>query len=781
MTRCFNDLFLVLLLLIIPRFPNYEARHFNSTIVGELLLSYQESRQTVHAALANSRQRRSTSTSSKNGFTFLRQTEPETLELSQAAEIFQTTLHVLKNRAKQRDPRAAMLPALLSWEDVELIAELSKCPPATHPTICQHSHLNKYRSISGLCNNRQNPLWGATNTPLVRWLPAEYEDGEREPKGWNRGWLYNGFQLPPPREVSIKILRSSVKQEDELYSHMLVEWGQYIDHDITFTPQSTSSSSFWTGMDCSKTCENMHPCFPMLKTGVAGEQDCMPFFRSVPACFVSFRSDIRQALQRQQMNSITSFMDASVVYGNTPKQESQLRDLSGHNGKLAVNTHFRDVKGRPYLPYVDTLPSPCRQAPDEHRVECFSAGDTRVNEGLPLTTLHTLWLREHNRIAEALKHINNHWSPETIYQETRKIVGALHQIITMRDYLPKIIGLTSYEHYIGPYFGYDPNTDPSASNVFATAAFRFGHATICPVVRRLNESFQQHEHFPTLKLHNTFFSPWRIVREGGIEPILRGTLGIPAQAASADKLLTEELTERLVVLKTQQQMDLASLNLQRGRDHALPGYNNWRAFCGLKTIRTLEDFTEVIGDYKIAQKILKIYKHPDNIDVWLGGLVELVLPGSRTGPLFACLIGKQMKALRDGDRFWWLAEGMFSHQQKAELLQGSLSRIICDNSNLKEVLADSFRFRKYPLDYLPCEHIPSMNLEAWREERSQDLRQCGSPRVIQNGDFILSSFPGKLVALYSCYHGFKLRGSAAIVCEGSWWSDQAPQCTESHP
>lgn len=58
-----------------------------------------------------------------------------------------------------------------------------------------------------------------------------------------------------------------------------------------------------------------------------------------------------------------------------------------------------------------------------------------------------------------------------------------------------------------------------------------------------------------------------------------------------------------------------------------------------------------MGDYKVAEIILKIYKHFDNIDVWLGGLVEKLLPGSRTGPLFACLIGKQMKALRDGDRY----------------------------------------------------------------------------------------------------------------------------------
>ncbi|XP_035529626.1 thyroid peroxidase-like [Morone saxatilis] len=477
-----------------------------TTCTRELLISsYQESLQIVHEALLLSRQRRSTPSSSMHVFTFLRQTEPETLEISRAAEVFQTTLQVLKNRARQRHKRAVTTPELLSWEDVELIAELSQCLPATHPAICQHSHLDKYRSITGLCNNRQNPLWGAANTPLVRWLPAEYEDGEREPKGWNRGRLHNGFQLPSMGDIT------------------------------------------------------------------SDAQGCMPFYRSVPACYVSFGSDIGQALQRQQMNAITSFMDASVVYGHTPKLECFLRDLSGLNGKLAVNDQFKDPKGRPYLPFVATLPSTCLQDPQGERVECFSAGDSRVSEGLPLTSLHTLWLREHNRIAEALNCINGHWSPETIYQETRKIIGALHQIITMRDYVPKIIGSESFERYIGSYGGYDPTTDPSASNVFATAAFRFGHATISPILRRLNESFQEHEHFPHLRLHNTFFSPWRIVKEGGIEPILRGIIGTAATAVSADMMLTEELTERLVVLNVPQHLDLAALNLQRGRDHALPG------------------------------------------------------------------------------------------------------------------------------------------------------------------------------------------------------------------
>lgn len=140
---------------------------------------------------------------------------------------------------------------------------------------------------------------------------------------------------------------------------------------------------------------------------------------------------MRQTLQRQQMNSITSFIDASVVYGHNPELQVSLRDLSSQNGKLAIHDKFSDPKGRPYLPSVASLPSGCLQdiqQPEGPRVECFNAGDSRVNEGLPLTTLHTLWLREHNRIAQELRVLNAHWTSDTVYQETRKIIGALHQV-----------------------------------------------------------------------------------------------------------------------------------------------------------------------------------------------------------------------------------------------------------------------------------------------------------------------------------------------------------------
>lgn len=70
-------------------------------------------------------------------------------------------------------------------------------------------------------------------------------------------------------------------------------------------------------------------------------------------------------------------------------------------------------------------------------------------------------------------------------------------------------------------------------------------------------------------------------------------------------------------------------------------------------------------------------------------------------------------------RYWWEAEGVFTKVQQAALLNASLSRIICDNTDIKQLLPDSFLFRTFPSGYTCCDQLPSVNLEAWREEESQ--------------------------------------------------------------
>ncbi|MEE6476695.1 hypothetical protein FKM82_011184, partial [Ascaphus truei] len=668
---------------------------------------------------------------------------------------------------------------------ISIIANVSGCVPYNSSPLCSNNCLTlKYRLITGACNNRKHPSWGASNTPLARWLPPQYEDGISEPKGWNPSLLYNSFHLPLVREVTKKIIHATNDdfKEDDLYSHIIIEWGQYMDHDIAFTPQSISRVSFMWGADCKSTCENHYPCYPIKVSAndTLSQGGCIPFFRSSAACGTGKQGvlfgNLSAANPREQINGLTSFIDASTVYGNTAALQHKLKNLSSDEGLLQVNLKYSD-NGKEYMPFVADAPSPCIQDPastNTERIECFLAGESRSNEVISLASIHTLWLREHNRLAKALKKLNSHWSSETTYQEARKIVGAFHQIITIQGYIPKILGPSAFNQYIGTYQGYDDKMNPSISNIFSTAAFRFGHATIPPIIHRLNSQNEDHPDYPNLQLNKVFFRPWRIIKEGGLDPLIRGLIGRSAKLQTQQAMINEELTEKLLVLSNNGSMDLASLNLQRGRDHGLQGYNDWREFCGLSRLTTQTDMKRAISDQNMIRKIMDLYGHPDNIDVWLGGLAEDLLPGARTGPLFACLIGKQMKALRDGDWFWYENKKVFTKIQRAELDKHSLSRVICDNTGLTHVPLDAFLMGTYPNDYVSCDLLPGINLQAWKEY-VDDAKPCGLPRKIENGDF---AFCLEAVVIYSCHYGYRLEGHEELTCQGNQWSSQPPYCSD---
>lgn len=173
---------------------------------------------------------------------------------------------------------------------------------------------------------------------------------------------------------------------------------------------------------------------PTNGSGTSG-RSCLPFYRSSAACGTgiqgAFFGNLTSANPRQQMNGLTSFLDASTVYGSSPALEKQLRNWTSAEGLLRVNTRHWDA-GRAYLPFARP-PGPMGCAPEPGtrgtaQAPCFLAGDGRASEVPALTALHTLWLREHNRLAVALKALNAHWSANTAYQEARKVVGALHQV-----------------------------------------------------------------------------------------------------------------------------------------------------------------------------------------------------------------------------------------------------------------------------------------------------------------------------------------------------------------
>lgn len=185
------------------------------------------------------------------------------------------------------------------------------------------------------------------------------------------------------------------------------------------------------------------------------------------------------------------------------------------------------------------------------------------------------------------------------------------------------------------------------------------------------------------------------------------------------------------------------------------GYGSWRRFCGLLVPNTTTELAEILHNLTLAHTFQLLYGTPHNIDVWVGAISEPAPPGGRVGPLLSCLLSRQFRALRDGDRwirrsapslstpvenrdsvfvsrrFWWEKEGVFTKTQRERLRSVSLSRIICDNSHIARVPADPFSHTGKVEDTMPCSHplIPHLDLQPWKEPDSGEDAQHSSRPV----------------------------------------------------
>jgi peroxidase len=308
------------------------------------------------------------------------------------------------------------------------------------------------------------------------------------------------------------------------------------------------------------------------------------------------------------------------------------------------------------------------------------AGDNRANTQVLLLSVHTIWVREHNRQCDLLKAANPAWNDEKIYQEARKRVIALNQVITFNEYLPAILG----EFAIPAYTGYKPTVNPTVSNEFSHAAFRFAHSQTTTLMQRLNEdgtSIPQ----GTLRMRDQFFLPQLLLTDGGIEPLLRGMAFQPAQ--EVDLMTQGDLRNFLYGDPNSKGHDLAAFDIQRGRDHGLPLYTQARAYAGLPAITTFE---QISTNPDTVQKLKNAYANVNQIDFWVGGLAEDHVPGSSLGPLFHKIILDDFVRVRDGDRFWYQNPGEFSAAEVAELNATTFTDVIKRNSSIQYMQANNF-------------------------------------------------------------------------------------------
>jgi hypothetical protein len=370
---------------------------------------------------------------------------------------------------------------------------------------------------------------------------------------------------------------------------------------------------------------------------------------------------------RQQITEISSFLDASMVYGSDTNRANALRSFT--SGKLKTS-------GSNLLPLNTNGLANANDAMIYPNNQLFLAGDVRANENIELTAIQTLFMREHNQIASALAARNPNLTDAQLYQQARRIVIAEVQAITYQEFLPALLGSNA----IPPYIGYNPKVNPGISTEFSTAAYRIGHTLVNDDIDFLDNDGNQITN--SIFLAEAFFNPTPI-KTLGIDPLIKYLATDNAQ--EVDTQLVDSLRNFLFGAPGDGGFDLASLNIQRGRDHGLAGYNSVRAAYGLPK---LTSFMQITTNTTLQNSLALLYSSVDQIDLWIGGLAEDHVAGSSVGPTFRRIMVDQFTRLRDGDSNWY--ERAFFGSQLAAIKATHLSDVIRRNTTITKIQDNVF-------------------------------------------------------------------------------------------
>lgn len=488
----------------------------------------------------------------------------------------------------------------------------------------------RFRTIDGTYNNLGQVHWGMAGANLFRKLPNDYADGLSVPAGATRKSARSISNLMCWQNDSMPNARGM--------SSMVWQWGQFLDHDISITEAADPPEAFPILVP------NPDPYFDPFNLG--GQQ--IMLFRS------EYRHNQPASVPREQVNAITSWIDGSNVYGSDFLTAWRLRTFEGGHLKMSEG---------------DMLPI------DEEGF--FMAGDIRANEQVCLTAMHTLFVREHNRIADRIAQFFPFLNDEQLYQWSRKRVIGIMQAITYNEFLPAIMG----EGALAPYQGYNPNWFPNITNTFANAGYRFGHSMLPPEIYRMDNSG---EIIPdgNLRLKEAFFNPDHI-KDYGIDPYIKGLM--IQQAQEIDTRVIDDVRNFLFGEPGEGGFDLAALNIQRGRDHGIPDFNTIRESFGLPRYESFDQISSRLG---VQFALSQAYDSVDDIDAWVGFLSEDHKPGANVGETLFLLMKQQFESLRNADRFWY--ERDFRGIDRAVIHNTKLMHVIIRNCGVTSNHGNAF-------------------------------------------------------------------------------------------
>ena len=397
----------------------------------------------------------------------------------------------------------------------------------------------------------------------------------------------------------------------------------------------------------------------------------------------------------------------------------------------------------------------------------YIAGDGRVNENFGLTSIHHIFHEEHNyqvqNLIDAL-HTQDIVTNDVNHDKLHEFqvntgngmdldgnyVNAVGAITWDLDKLfngAKLIVEMEYQHAavdqyarnvtpnIQEFVGYSPDKNPAVSLEYAQAAFRFGHSTLRETIDTIDPTHGLTGKIMGYALKEAFLSPEKY-QDIGPAAVLLGMSH--QQMNEVDEFVTPALNQGLLG----QPLDLAAINIARGRDIGLPTLNDFRAAIGLLKYTSWNDFGQNMqhpsslvnfiaayafdGDMAKAEKIIGLVDGTvtgtqaevdqayaflngddvaggagtlafNNIDTWLGGLAEIHQPGGLLGETFDKVFVNQIESLMDGDRFYYLFR-LAGQQFAEEVGNGQLKDIVERNTGLVHLNGNIFGYADQYVD-----------------------------------------------------------------------------------
>jgi len=460
------------------------------------------------------------------------------------------------------------------------------------------SQFLEIQSLDGRGNNIAHPTWGQAGATYLRVAPASYADGVGQPVAG-----------PDPRYISNRIF-NDINQNifsERRVTQWASAWGQFLDH--TFGLRLGGAAHHPQGEMANLAFDPNDPL-----EDYANDLGVIPFNRSVPAQGTGVTTP------REQVNMVSSYIDAWPVYGGSEDRLEWLRegpvdhDMSNNGARLLLPGGFLptrgargDARNAPVMDIDGRLLAQPRRA--------MVTGDERANQNIALLAVHTLFAREHNRIVDLLP---DSLTEEEKFQIARRIVIAEQQYITYEEFLPAM-GV-----YLPPYEGYDPTINATLSNEFATVGFRAHSFIHGEVELKAPASRYRPETLETLRQQGVVITPSAdgsllkfeipfnvatfnpdLVRFLQLGPLLRG-LAQESQYKN-DELIDNQLRSVLFQLPVTGNpecldgqnlprcfsgvVDLGAMDIARGRDHGMPSYNELRRAYGLPPKKTFEEIT----------------------------------------------------------------------------------------------------------------------------------------------------------------------------------------------